>query len=99
LKKLLTKQFLLVSRIMGCISATPATRQQEKKQVVKKKAPAKKSGDSVILTPMKQDTVNDEVIEGMVKENDLAYEFQNQEMKLPELTKCFRCNGSGKHVA
>jgi len=46
---------------------------------------------------MKQDTVNDKVIEGMVKEGDLVYELQNQEMiKQPELTKCFRCEGTGK---
>lgn len=46
---------------------------------------------------MKQDTVNDNVIEGMVKEENLVYELQNQEMiKNPGLTKCFKCNGEGK---
>jgi len=64
---------------------------------VKKSAPKKDARDSVLLKTMKQDTVNDDVIEGMVKDESLVYELQNQEMiDNPEMTKCFKCDGTGK---
>jgi len=95
---------------MGCVATKPAKKkpaQEAKKKPAqakkKKKAPAanldKKARESIPLTPMKQDTVNDEVIEGMVKDGDLVYELQNQEMiQHPELKKCFKCKGTGKLV-
>jgi len=44
---------------------------------VKKSAPKKEVRSSDLLKIMTQDTVNDGVIEGMVKEESLVYELQN----------------------
>jgi len=67
------------------------------KQFLEEGAKGGESGGPIQLTLMKQDTVNDAVIEGMVKEGDLVYELQNQEMiQDPEFKQCFKCNGTGK---
>jgi len=53
--------------------------------------------DPIALKPMKQDTVYDAVVEGMVKKDDIASELQNQKMiQHAEQRKCSKCKGTGK---
>jgi len=87
---------------MGCLSSKKQTSEDECSEIdfQKKKLPELPDNlrvkGSVALTLVKQDTVNDAVIEGMVKKEEVIYEMQNQEIiKNPDSIKCFKCKGTG----